>query len=178
MTTQPSFGAAPVVAPRLDSTTWYSGASVTLEIHAIAEGIKSRNWVEGGIGALGVAAEGAGVMVDPIGALASWGVGWMMEHVEPLARILDMLSGDPDQVAAYAQTWLNIATITNTTAEMHEEYVRNDLPDWRDGAGAAYRSWSAERVETMRGLREAAEGMAGLAGRLSLPQLSGWPPHW
>jgi hypothetical protein len=64
--------AAPLVAPRIDSTQWYSGAAVALEIHAVSEGIRRGDWVEGRIGGLGVAAETVGVIVDPIGTLASW----------------------------------------------------------------------------------------------------------
>ena len=119
---------APLVAPRIDSTQWYSGATVALEIHAVAEGIRNGDWVEGGIGGLGVAAEAVGVVVDPIGALASWGVGWAMEHVKPLSDLLDMLTGDPDQVMAYAQTWHNISVHTSSTAHLYAGDVQKDIP--------------------------------------------------
>ncbi|HEX8347357.1 MAG TPA: hypothetical protein VF657_21850 [Actinoplanes sp.] len=159
----PQMTAAPIEAPRVDSTQWYSGASVALELHAVSEGIRNRDWVEGGIGALGLAAEGVGMVVDPIGTLASYGVGWMMEHVEPLSKVLDMLAGDPDQVAAYAQTWHNIATVTDSTAYLYAGDVRQDLPSWQDHTATMYRQLGAARTDTFDGLTQAAQGMSGLA---------------
>lgn len=168
MTQQPVIKAAPIAAPRIDSTKWYSGSSVALDIHDVADGIKNRNWVEGGIGALGVGAEAAGLIVDPIGTLASWGVGWAIEHIRPLTHVLDMLAGDPDQVAAYGQTWHNIANVTDTSAEMYSGYVGSDIPSWQDSAGAMYRSLATARLDTLHGLKEAAEGMAGLTEALHM----------
>lgn len=159
----PKLSAAPIVAPRVDSTQWYSGATLALELHAVSEGIRNRDWVEGGIGALGVAAEGAGLVVDPIGTLASYGVGWAMEHVEPLSKVLDMLAGDPDQVAAYAQTWQNIATVTDSSGYLYAGDLQKDLPSWQDHTAAMYRGLGAARTETFEGLTEAAQGMSGLA---------------
>jgi hypothetical protein len=160
--------AAPIVAPRVDSTQWYSGASVALEIHDVAEGIRNGDWVEGGIGALGVAADGVGLIVDPIGTLASWGVGWAMEHIKPLSHMLDMLTGDPDQVMAYAQTWTNISTVTGSVEYLYEGDLGKDLPSWADAAGSTYRELGMARIDTMKGLTEAAKGMNGLAETLHM----------
>jgi len=157
------FVPAPLVAPRIDSTQWYSGASVALEIHDVVDGIRNRNWVEGGIGALGVAAEGAGLVVDPIGTLASWGVGWALEHVQPLSDILDALTGDPDQVMAYAQTWHTIKLHTTGTAHLYAGDVGKDITAWQDSAADIYRGLAQSRAHTMEGLAEAADGMSGLA---------------
>jgi hypothetical protein len=159
----PQMTAAPIVAPRIDSTQWYSGSSVATDIHAVADGIRNRDWVEGGIGALGVGSEAAGLVVDPIGTLASWGVGWALEHVKPLSDMLDWLTGDPDQVSAYAQTWTNISTVTDSCAYMYQDDVSADIPDWRDPAGETYRSLASARLDTMNGLAAAADGMSGLA---------------
>jgi hypothetical protein len=164
----PVMTAAPIVAPRVDTTQWYSGSSIALDIHDVAEGIKNRNWAEVGIGALGAGAETVGLIVDPIGALASWGVGWAIEHIKPLSHVLDMLSGDPDQIAAYAQTWHNIGTVTNTSAEMYRDDVSKDIPSWQDDTAAIYRSLASVRLDTLHGLKEAAEGMAGLAEALHM----------
>jgi hypothetical protein len=160
--------AAPIVAPRVDSTRWYSGSSIALDIRDLTDGIANHNWVEGGIGALGTGAEVAGAIVDPIGALASWGVGWAMEHMRPLSRFLDMLAGDPDQVTAYAQTWRNIGTVTNSTADIYYDNVSTDIPNWQDSAGEAYRALASTRLDALYGLKEAAEGMAKLTDAMHM----------
>lgn len=168
MSDHPSMVAAPIVAPRIDSTRWYSGASVAVELHAVGEGIRNRDWVEGGIGGLALAAEGVGTIVDPIGTLASWGVGWALEHVEPLSRVLDMLAGDPDQVAAYAQTWHNIATVTRSTGSLYAEDVHRDLPSWQDFPSTLYKAGAQSTSSNLDGLAEAAQGMEGLAEALGM----------
>ncbi len=165
---EPTMSAAPIVAPRVDSTRWYSGSSIALDIRDVADGITNRNWVEGGIGALGVGAEAAGLVVDPIGTLASWGVGWALEHVKPLSQVLDMLAGDPDQVAAYRQSWHNMTTVTGSCAELYQDYARGDIAAWLDSAGERYRAVAATRLDTLHGLTAAAEGMAGLTEALHM----------
>lgn len=161
--TDHTVGTGSLIAPRIDSTQWYSGASVAVEIHDLAESIRNKDWVEGGIDTLALTAEAAGVIVDPIGALASWGVGWAMEHVQWMSDLLDWLAGDPDQVAAYGQTWENIAGVAETVTERFQDDVNGDLSSWNDGARMMYTRLAQERLDTLDGLGKAAHGMAGLA---------------
>src|SRR5262245_62370 len=118
--TTPSMGPAPIVAPTVDSTKWYTGTSVAVDLHALGDGIARGNGVEAGVVALGVAAEGASAIIDPIGTLASWGASWAMEHIEPLRDALDKLTGNPGEVSAYAQTWRNVASSTDASASIYE----------------------------------------------------------
>ncbi|MFD7652864.1 hypothetical protein ACFV4N_02650 [Actinosynnema sp. NPDC059797] len=47
--------------------------------------------------------------MDPVGTLASYGVDWLIEHVQPLLDMLNDLAGTSPVIRAYAQTWQNIA---------------------------------------------------------------------
>jgi hypothetical protein len=161
-------GPAPIVAPVIDSTRGYTGASVAVDLHALGEGIGSGNWVEAGIGALGTAAEGASAIIDPIGTLAGWGAGWAMEHVEPLRDALDKLTGNPDEVSAYAQTWRNVASSTDSASNLYEGDVKADITSWQDAAGNIYRNLAKERVEDMEGLSAAATTMSKLAEAMNM----------
>lgn len=166
--TTPSMGPAPIVAPVVDSTQWYTGTSVAQDLHALGDGIASGNWVEAGIGALGTAAEGASAIIDPIGTLASWGANWAMEHIEPLRDALDKLTGNPDEVSAYAQTWRNVASSTDAAAGLYEGDVKADIASWQDANGNIYRNLAQERHQDMEGLSAAATTMSKLADAMNM----------
>jgi len=166
--TTPTIGPAPIVAPVIDSTRGYTGASVAVDLHALGEGIAGGNWVEAGIGALGTVAEGASAIIDPIGTLASWGAGWAMEHIEPLRDALDKLTGNPDEVSAYAQTWRNVASSTDGAASIYESDVKADIASWQDAAGNIYRNLAQERTQDMEGLSAAATTMSKLADAMNM----------
>lgn len=50
----------------------------------LADAISSGNWIEGGIGAVSVAVDTAATVVDPLGSLIGAGLGWLMDHFDPL----------------------------------------------------------------------------------------------
>lgn len=166
--TTPSVGPAPIVAPVVDSTKWYTGTSVAIDLHALGDGIASGNWMEAGLGGLGLAAEGASAVIDPIGTLASWGASWAMEHIEPLRDALDKVSGNPDEVSAYAQTWRNVAKSTDSAASIYEGDVKADIASWQDGAGNLYRSLSESRLNDLHALSASATGMSKLADAMNM----------
>ncbi|MBV1852022.1 hypothetical protein [Catellatospora tritici] len=98
---------APLIAERVDSTTWYSGVGIAETVDMIV--VEAGSWVDGVLGGVGTVAETAVWVLDPLGALVTAGFGWCVEHVEPLSQTLDWLAGDPDQISANAQTWHNLA---------------------------------------------------------------------
>ena len=106
----------PLVAPRIDSTRWYSGLGLIEDIADTVAGIESGSWIDSAIGGVATSLDTLATVLDPLGSLVSWGVGWLLEHVKPLSDVLDWLAGDPDQVTAYAQTWRNIAAESTGTA--------------------------------------------------------------
>ncbi len=58
---------------------------------------------------------------------AEWGVGRLIEHVRPLFDALDVLAGDPDQIAAYARTWKNVAQGASTAQARLRSAATRDL---------------------------------------------------
>lgn len=95
---------APILAGRPDSVTASTGFGLVEDIEALVHGVRSGSWVEAAIGGFAVSMDTLGLVVDPPGNLAAWGVSWLLEHVGPLREALDMLAGDPDQIRAHAQT--------------------------------------------------------------------------
>ncbi|MDT5028284.1 MAG: hypothetical protein QOE61_4710, partial [Micromonosporaceae bacterium] len=95
----------PLIAERQDSTRLWSGITLVEGIVDVKNGIDSGSWISTNIGIAFVAVDAALLVVDPLASLLSWAVAGIIEHVKPLSDALDWLAGDPDQIAANAQTW-------------------------------------------------------------------------
>jgi hypothetical protein len=152
----------PLIAPRQDSTQWYSGIEIVDSIAGLRSGIESGSWIESTIGGVSTGLDALGTVLDPLGSLASWGVGWLIEHVKPLSDALDWLAGDPDQISAYAQTWRNVAEHTARAATELRESIWRDVAEWAGPSAEAYRFHSAEHITAMGGIAEASNGIGSL----------------
>ncbi|MEV3938323.1 hypothetical protein AB0K52_20395 [Glycomyces sp. NPDC049804] len=116
----------------------FAGAGIVESYAGLAMAIDSGSWIDASVAGLGAALETVGAVIDPIGTLASAGVGWLIEHVQPLQDALDMLAGDPEAVEANAMTWDNIA---NECFAMSEEMTASlaEVGSWVGVAADAYR---------------------------------------
>lgn len=149
----------PLVAERVDSTEWYTGVGLAESITDLVRGVESGSWVDGTIGGVGTSLEALGTMVDPLGSVAAWGVAWLMEHVGPLSAALDWLAGDPDQIAAYAATWRNVAGLADGQSGGLRAAVWRDVAEWAGPAAEAYRDHAAGHLGALQGLARAAGGV-------------------
>jgi RHS repeat-associated protein len=152
-------GGNPLIAERVDSTTWSSGLHLVEAITEAKSGIESGSWVDASIGVGGAALEGLGFVLDPVGSLVSMGVAWLIEHVKPLSDALDWLAGDPDQIAAYAQTWANVATRAGESGQALVDAVGREVAEWSGTAAEAYRGHVGEQATALGGIAEAAAGI-------------------
>ncbi|MFB7875158.1 HNH/endonuclease VII fold putative polymorphic toxin [Nocardia sp. NPDC056064] len=151
--------ANPLIAAKEDSTTAYSGISCIETVTGVSDAISSGSWIEAGLGVLGGAADLFSMAVDPLGTLASYGVGWLIEHCEPLQKALNWIAGDPDQIEAYAKTWDNVATRITEVANTQKSAVEKDVADWTGQAATAYKSHAGDTTN----LLSAASGAATTA---------------
>lgn len=116
-----------------------SGAGIVESYNDLAMAIDSGSWIDASVAGLGAALETVGAVIDPIGTLASAGVGWLIEHVEPLTEALDMLAGNPDLVESHAMTWDNIANEWFAMSEEMAAFIDTDVAAWAGQAATAYR---------------------------------------
>lgn len=105
----------------------------------VAKAIGDGDFIEAGLqgmaGGLGV----LGVISDPLGSLFSWGVGWLIDNVEPFPTWLDELCGDPEQISSFAQTWHNVAGRVGDNADQLRDAVTSSTSHWEGVAVDAYR---------------------------------------
>lgn len=133
---------SPLVAPREDTTRATSGVALFETAGALERAVTSDSWLDETLASTGFAIEFGAAVLDPLGALAAAGLGWLMEHVQPLSDVLDRLTGDPDAVTAQARTWRNVAAAVRAAGE---DLTRATEPgsDWTGDAADAFRDASA-----------------------------------
>ncbi|MEU8232708.1 WXG100 family type VII secretion target [Actinoplanes sp. NPDC048967] len=150
----------PLVAQAHSSTTWYTGLSLVEDAVQINSGIQNGSWVDGTLGGVSGGLDMLGLVVDPLGSLVAWGVGWLMEHVQPLKDALDWLAGQPDEIAAHAATWRNVAAATTATQQRYADAVRTQTAGWSGASGDAYRSHAAQQAEVLGGMAQASQAIS------------------
>ncbi|HYN94885.1 MAG TPA: WXG100 family type VII secretion target [Pilimelia sp.] len=154
--------ANPLVAERVDSTRWYTGLGLVEGVAETVAGIESGSWIDGSIGGVATGLDALATVLDPVGSVVSWGVGWLLEHVKPLSDALDWLAGDPDQISAFAQTWRNVAANCSAVAGDLQAAVSAEVAGWGGGSGAAYRAHAAEQLRAVEAVGRAAGGVGAL----------------
>jgi uncharacterized protein YukE len=150
----------PLIAEAHSSTNWYTGLSLVEDAEQISSGIHNDSWVDGTLGGVGGTLDVLGTMIDPLGSLVAWGVSWLMEHVKPLSEALDWLAGNPDEIAAHAATWRNVAVVTTGTRDHCAQTVRAQTAGWLGASGDAYRSHAAEQLDAIGGIATAAAAIS------------------
>ena len=156
--------ANPLVAGPVDVSTPFTGAFLLEDGEALVAAIESGDWVAGGLAAFSAAVDTAAMVSDPLGSLIASGLGWVMEHVEPLRGWMNDLTGDAGEVAGFSQTWSNVATQMTESADELARVVR----DFDDMDGDAIRAYLAFQVEAEKHLRAAGSWAEAMAVGMSI----------
>jgi hypothetical protein len=149
----------PLIAQEDHNTTGYAGIGISDSTAQCVNAIASGDWIEAGIGAASTIVDEFGLYEDPATALASYGVGWLIEHVHALSAPLDWLAGDPGAIGAHAQTWSNIEDAVSAVRQDYADAVAGDLTTWQGTAAEAYRSRAISAGDLLEALAVAAEGI-------------------
>lgn len=129
---------------------------------AIAEGIDKGDWKIAVSGLVAGGLDVAAAAIDPIAYVAGQLFSWMLEHLEPARAALHALSGNPDMVKAYAQSWTNIETEMLNVSQEYTGAVTSETTGWTGAAADAYRNDGAELAGICGGVAGAAHGIATL----------------
>ncbi|TVT26320.1 type IV secretion protein Rhs [Amycolatopsis rhizosphaerae] len=95
--------------------------------------------------------------MKPVGTLISYGLNWLIEHVQPLQDALNQLAGDADQIAAYSQTWKNVAQAVQKSAKELTDTVGRDTAHWTGQAADTYRANLKNKIDHLGAAATCAE---------------------
>ncbi|KAA9158601.1 hypothetical protein FPZ12_022455 [Amycolatopsis acidicola] len=102
-----------------------------------------------------------GLIANPLGGLASAGVGWLIEHLSFLKEPLDDLAGDPDKIVEIAAVWgEQVRQEIGQVATDYEQAVKTEISSWQGDAADSYRKASGRIVEQLRALESASTGVS------------------
>jgi hypothetical protein len=135
--------ANPLVATAQDHTSPFAGTLLLEDGADLVSAINSGDWVSGGMAAFSAAADTVAAVSDPLGTLIAAGLGWLIDHVEPLKGWFNDLTGNASEVQAFAQTWANIQTQMEA-AGTELQRVLGDVEDLAGQAMDAYRRFQQD----------------------------------
>lgn len=156
-----SAGTVPWVSEVVETERWHSGAGLVSDLSSLAEQAGSGAWVDAALSTTAAAANGVALAMDPLGAAVAWGVGWVLDHLQPLKGWLDEIGGDADQVTAYGRTWERIERDLVAVADGLESDVARDLAFMTGPALAAYRAVVSVQADGARVVARAAGALGG-----------------
>ncbi|WEG08339.1 hypothetical protein PU630_14005 [Microbacterium horticulturae] len=115
-------------------------------IASAAEDFGNGNIGSGIIDVAGGVLDTVGLIANPIAALAGSCASFLMDHIGPLHRALESVTGSPEMVRALSETWDNLAEALNEIADDHRAAANRLVPDWAGDAARSY-GLTAERLE-------------------------------
>ena len=151
-----------LVAGPVNTSTAFGGAGVLDSVTGLCTSLQSGSWLSTGMAGVGAALDVAAAVVDPLGSLIGAGLGWLMEHLEPLRGWLNDLTGDAGAVLGFVGTWQNVSTAMGSAGDELSRVVRADLEAMSGEAIGAYTSYADALAERIRatGASAAAIGSA------------------
>ncbi len=149
-----------VVAPQ-DSSSWFTGMGPVESLMSTANALENQDWVEASVMGVATGLETLGAIADPLGALISAGVGWVIEYFEPFTSWLDELAGSPDEIHAFASTWRNVADRVHDTSDEFLDAVGRATSQWDGVAIEAYRGAARAQSYIIDGFGSMVSGVAG-----------------
>lgn len=159
----------PLVANVHSSTSWHSALGSVDDVANLCQEAGSHEWVSAGLTATEAVGDTATLISDPIQTLMSWGLHWVIEHVEPFPSLLDHLAGNPDEIDSFAQTWHNVGQRIRQDADQFRSTVAADTSPWSGPAVEAYRAATTVQSAVIDGFGEMCDGIAAavqLAGSI------------
>ncbi|BBH71669.1 hypothetical protein ACTI_83540 [Actinoplanes sp. OR16] len=126
----------------------------------VVSAIESGSWIDASLGGVGTSLDALSVVLDPLGSLMSWGVGWLLEHVSPLREALDALAGDAGAVSGQTAQWRQVASSMSAAHASYAAGISSGTAAWSGDAGDAYRAHASAQLSAMEEIGVAAGGIA------------------
>jgi uncharacterized protein YukE len=150
-----------IVAP---STTTSSSTNqvqnLLTHIKSTSDAIDKGDILGSAMGVANVALDVIGVAGDPLGAISSAGVGWVLNAVKFLREPFDILMGNPSAITGSAQSWATAAQGLSNTAQVYRQASTTQTTSWTGAAGTGYRTTSANQADGLQALAQASQAVS------------------
>lgn len=155
-----------------DERSWHSGAGLLDSGMTLCESITGDSWVDRGLSGVAVGVDVYATASDPLGSLFAAGIGWVIDHLNPIKDWFDELTGNPEEVSAFAQTWGNVRNELDRVRADYTRYADGQLGHMKGEALDAYRSHVQDMLGKYRLVSSGAHAISyGFVGAAGLVQL-------
>lgn len=131
--------------------------SLLTNIKSTGDAFDKGDWLGGAMGVTNVALDIIGIAGDPMGAISSAGVGWVLNAVSFLREPFEILMGNPSAITGSAQSWTSAANNLSTTAQQYRQASTTQTSAWQGDAGNGYRAASANQASGLEALAKASQ---------------------
>lgn len=147
--------------------SWHSGAGLIDSGASYCEAIAGENWVDAALSGVAVGFDVYATVSDPLGSLFAAGIGWIIDHLDPIKTWFDELTGNPESVSAFAGTWQNVSTEVGSVRDEFRENASSRLQGMSGPNVEAYREHVDKQVQKLdlmsKGARAISLGFDGCA---------------
>ena len=129
-------------------------------IKTTADAMEKGDILGSAMGVTNVAMDVIGLAGDPMGAISSAGVGWVLGAVSFLREPFDILKGDPGAITGSAQSWLTAGNNLSSTAQQYRQASTTQTSNWVGNAGTGYRTASGNQASGLEALAKAGQAVS------------------
>jgi uncharacterized protein YukE len=126
-------------------------------IKSTADAFEKGDVLGSAMGVTNVAMDVIGIVGDPMGAITSAGVGWVLNAVSFLREPFDILKGSPSSITGSASSWTSAANSLASVAAQYRQASTTQTSSWTGVAGNAYRATSANQASGLEALAKASQ---------------------
>jgi hypothetical protein len=135
------------------------GAGLLDTLEDLTCSMRDGDWLATSLAAVSLPIEVVAAALDPFGALVGAGLGWLMEHLEPLKGWLTDLTGDAAEVGSIAASWHDVGGHLDDAADDLTRMVRRDLELMSGASIDAYVRYTDDLALHLRGLGNASSAV-------------------
>ncbi|EWC60074.1 hypothetical protein UO65_4640 [Actinokineospora spheciospongiae] len=149
------------------TTTWSTGAGAVDSVAGFVDSLtadaegEGPDVIDAALGGAGAVVDVVSSLANPLSAVASAGVGWLLEHVDFLREPLDALLGDPDEINANVDQLKQAALEMKVIAQEHREDL-GSAADWGGESGEAFHGSMDRLAAEFEALGKTMDGTAAI----------------
>ena len=147
--------------PRTTGGTTNHAQNLFSHIKSTADAMEKGDVLGSAMGVTNVAMDVLNIAGDPLGAISSAGLGWVLGAVSFLREPFDILKGNAGAVTGSAQSWGAASSNLMQVAGQYRSTSTSQTRSWTGGAGDSYRTASGNQASGLEALAQASRAVSG-----------------
>ncbi len=138
----------------------FSGTGLLESGTSMCRAISDGDWVDMALSGVAMGFDVYATAMDPLGSLFAAGIGWIIDHLQPIKGWFDDLAGNPESVMAHAATWLNVANSLSASGTAFYQGAHHKLDGMTGSNADRYQVHVDEMVDKLSFVSGAARAMS------------------